>query len=193
MRCRPLPGCQPEGDRCAAGASCCSGNCMIDPAMGNAHCGPGKGMCRPLGDRCMKSDECCDKSAGSCRADETGTLRCLGQPLSESSCIGVGYACAVSERCCSGRCLPDARGALACRPACAKIGAPCAADEDCCGGSCVISDGRASCVTTGIVDPGAECTPPGGPCEPIDGSCCAGTECALLLDGTHACAPISGP
>jgi hypothetical protein len=112
-------------------------------------------------------------------------MRCLP---AGGGCGAVGYPCAVAEQCCSGRCLPDGAGAYACRDACAPFGAGCAASEDCCGGSCLGPPGAAACVALTQPPGDPVCAIAGAPCDTTAGSCCAGTVCARVDDGAHACA-----
>jgi hypothetical protein len=157
---------------------------------GSSSCAPSKG-CRPIGDRCAKDPDCCTPGMGACGPDETGTLRCLGPGGSEPSCLGAGSACALSEQCCAGRCLPDSTGALACGGACAPLGAACNGDEDCCAGACLGPADRSVCAVIGAATGGPTCTPAGQACDPMAATCCANTVCSTVVDGSHACAPVT--
>jgi hypothetical protein len=134
----------------------------------------------------MKDDECCERVRGSCRADGDGALRCLG--AIGATCLAGGAACAVPEQCCSGFCLPDGAGGLACRPACAPAGAPCVASGDCCERACVGPSGRAVCAAVAGSTPA--CLPAGAPCTAGQSSCCAGTSCEPTTAGTSACVMV---
>jgi hypothetical protein len=148
---------------------------------------PAKG-CRPLGERCMKDGDCCAAGPMACRKDATGTSRCLGPMTPGVTCSEVGFPCSVPEQCCGGHCLPDGTGALVCRDACAPDGAGCHADEDCCGGACVGAPGQTVCASGPAGD--ARCTRAGDPCDSLVAACCAGTVCAVVTGGGHACALV---
>jgi hypothetical protein len=128
-----------------------------------------------------------------CRKDQTGTMRCLGAPAAPASCTLPGYSCAVAEQCCGAHCLPDGRGALACRSGCAPLGAACTANEDCCAGVCLGPPGRTACVAVDAPGGAGTCTPAGEACDPLETFCCGGTLCAIVEGGVHACAPAVTP
>ena len=105
-RCTRAGGCQPEQERCASGAACCSGVCNVGPEGVGRCAKPPRGVadhCRVVGELCMKADECC--AGASCRADAAGPMRCLP---GGAGCAAAGYPCVVAAQCCGGFCLPDA-------------------------------------------------------------------------------------
>jgi hypothetical protein len=143
--------------------------------------------CHQLGERCQKTTSCCGMAAVTCRPDAAGVSRCQG--AATAACEADGQGCAVPAQCCSGFCLPDTQGTLACRASCAPVGAPCAATSDCCAGTCGGEPGKSVCLPTAETGSGAAlCLQPGEPCDLAAARCCAGAFCATIPGGATSCA-----
>ena len=143
--------------------------------------------CRPLGELCMKADECC-AGADAAAPTPTGRMRCLpaGGGLRRRRLSPAPSRDAVLRRS-----LPARRPRRVRVPRRLR-----AARRD-------LRRDRGLLRRACVGPPGASglrrrstrrrrppiCTPPGDPCDPLAAACCAGTVCAEVAGGAHACAP----
>ncbi|HEY8073218.1 MAG TPA: hypothetical protein VIF62_03895 [Labilithrix sp.] len=161
--------CTGNGDTCASGAECCTGNCGVPDGGGGKVCEPPVGGCVPTGTMCPADPTKCCQGA------------CLGGVCGK--CVDNNGSCATSADCCGGgSCVPDGKGGGICQavncspapcvPTCKTAGNSCAMDNECCGGFCnmgVCGSASSTCTQVGdvcIVD--AECC--GGVCNKAAGA-----------------------
>jgi len=166
---------------CAAGDTCCDGEC-VQVASDFDHCGGCGDACdAAAGDGCTNSVCTC---GGFAACDVTNGFRCCGAAcldvtLDELNCGGCDVACATGETCVSGDCLCGS-------------GPACAVDQGCCFGTCkyLLVDvtncgGCGVTCATGETCVGGDCMCGGGPACTFGQGCCNGS--CVSLDSTEHC------
>ncbi|AKF10472.1 hypothetical protein [Sandaracinus amylolyticus] len=162
------------GRVCAAGTTCCDGECVIEDTDPE-HCGGCGNECE-IGQQCCRG-QCDDPESarcGSCTEDCSLTGRsccsgsCVDTQTDRNACGACGNVCGEGELCCGGDCVPDDAEA-----SCGACGVVCGENQLCCGNRCV-DENTANCGTCGTT------------CEPGE-SCCGVDGCANLANDPTNC------
>jgi hypothetical protein len=151
-----VPECDPNGEACTDGTTCCSGEC--DPATSQCS---GGGGCGAVGTDCTVPTDCC-------------TLSCVANKCAATQCKSVGDGCTLGTECCSSKCNGTTCESLT-PGGCFTLGNNCTADTECCsmlcgGTRCVSQGGPTACIATGDI------------C--FKSSDCCGANCVIAAGGT---------
>ncbi|MFL5322358.1 MAG: hypothetical protein ACJ790_22055 [Myxococcaceae bacterium] len=195
------------GVACAEGTACANGACFQKDCPGDA-CDPASvcfqsactdklcvGVICPSGESCSKGVCVCGENRLACGGG------CVDPLTDESNCGACGNACAATDRCANGTCLPKNCASEQCNPlsvcfqgscvADACVGIVCTGGQECQGGVCACAPGKTSCngaCVDGDTD-NQNCGGCGNVCS--SGTRCAQGACLTQTCGSQACDPLS--